>query len=164
MQDAKDLEWLSKLVLTLNGDLDGDGVTDAGMPSAGQSWAYWSWTDNSVDTGGILDADTRTLVQSKLEALAAIRGTSFAPSDGGSYGGTEPAGLMLNGGGGNDVLRGGIGDDFVYGGPGSDTAVWNAPRRAHDVTLDVQGHSTVAGPEGTDTLQSVESSPSPTAA
>ncbi|GEO39915.1 hypothetical protein SAE02_40630 [Skermanella aerolata] len=156
MQDAKDLEWLSKLVLTLNGDLDADGVTDAGMPSAGQSWAYWSWTDNSVDTGGILDADTRTLVQSKLEALAAIRGTSFAPSDGGSYGGTEPAGLMLNGGGGNDVLRGGIGDDFVYGGPGSDTAVWNAPRRAHDVTLDVQGHSTVAGPEGTDTLQSVE--------
>jgi aryl-phospho-beta-D-glucosidase BglC (GH1 family) len=120
MHDAKDLEWLSKLVATINGDFDANGVTDAGLPSAGMSWAYWAWNPNSGDTGGILASDWRAPIQGKLDALAAIRGTAFATADGGSYSGDAPVDLLLHGGHDNDVLHGGVGNDIAYGSDGND--------------------------------------------
>ena len=174
MQDAKDLEWLSKLVATINGDFDGNGVTDVGLPSAGMSWAYWAWNPNSGNTGGILASDWRTPIQGKLDALAAIRGTTFATRDGGSYSGDAPVDLLLNGsdgnnqihghdgndslvgGNGNDSLVGGHGNDLLDGGAGIDTATWTGPRRAHAITLDMQGDSKLSGPEGVDTVRGVE--------
>ncbi|MFT8242493.1 DUF4214 domain-containing protein [Roseomonas sp. BN140053] len=81
LEDPKDSVWLREITQTLNGDFDGNGVRDAGAPSAGISWAWWSWNPNSGDTGGILQDDWRTPVQAKLDAIVAIRGTSFT-SDG----------------------------------------------------------------------------------
>ncbi|UEM19585.1 cellulase family glycosylhydrolase [Skermanella mucosa] len=119
LNDPKDLVWLSKLTATLNGDLDGDGATDAGQPTAGLSWAWWSWNPNSVDTGGILADDWRTVLPDKLAAIAALRGSVFATDDGGSFG-DGPVGLTLAGGAGPDLLRGAAGKDLILGEAGDD--------------------------------------------
>ena len=62
----------------------------------------------------------------------------------------------LNGGNGNDVLEGGSGNDTLTGGGGNDTAVYSAARALFTVTATASGY-TVSGPDGTDTLTSIES-------
>ena len=61
----------------------------------------------------------------------------------------------LGGGGENDRLTGNGGDDTIDGGEGFDTAVFSGPRSAYQIT---QNGSTliVIGPDGTDTLTSIE--------
>ncbi|PWC28984.1 glycoside hydrolase family 5 protein [Teichococcus aestuarii] len=102
LQDPKDLAWLLALTRTLNGDHDGDGTRDAGAPSAGLSWAWWSWNPNSGDTGGILGDNWITPDQGKLDILAFIPGTDFAAS---RLLVAPPQGGDLHGGAGLDTLR-----------------------------------------------------------
>ncbi|MBI4205325.1 MAG: PQQ-dependent sugar dehydrogenase [Betaproteobacteria bacterium] len=59
----------------------------------------------------------------------------------------------LQGGNGADILIGGAGDDILLGGAGIDTAVFSGNRADHAVGA---AGSTVSGPEGSDTLASIE--------
>ena len=56
---------------------------------------------------------------------------------------------------GDDVLTGGAGQDQLYGGDGTDTAVYSGNRSAYTITVS-GGVTTVVGPDGSDTLYSVE--------
>jgi len=62
----------------------------------------------------------------------------------------------LRGQGGADTLDGGAGNDTLEGGPGNDTAVFSAARSAYTLTP-LSGISIrIVGPDGTETLNSVE--------
>lgn len=61
----------------------------------------------------------------------------------------------LAGGGGDDVLDGGTGNDSLQGGAGSDIVVYSGVRSLYTITTIAGGHQ-ISGPEGTDTLASVE--------
>ena len=82
---------------------------------------------------------------------------------GGSLGQGTP-GLYLVGTSGGDVLTGGTGDDVfdakggndrLVGGAGTDTARYSGNRSAYTITATAGGF-TVNGPEGTDSLSSIE--------
>ena len=61
----------------------------------------------------------------------------------------------LNGGGGNDTLVGHAGNDVIAGSPGFDTALFSGLRSAYVLTR--SGTSlNVSGPDGSDTLISIE--------
>jgi len=62
---------------------------------------------------------------------------------------------VLNGGVGNDVLSGDAGNDTLVGGAGFDTAVFSGNRSSYTITR-TGVTTTVSGPDGTDTLTSVE--------
>ena len=62
----------------------------------------------------------------------------------------------LNGSGGNDTLLGGAGNDTLSGGAGTDMAEFAGLYRQHLLTGNPAGTATLQGPEGTDTLNSVE--------
>ncbi|MFZ6761837.1 glycoside hydrolase family 5 protein [Pseudoroseomonas sp. WGS1072] len=120
--DSKDWAWLDVLIRALNGDANGDGVTDPGAPAAGLSWAWWSWNPSSGDTGGILSGNWSTPIAAKIQQLQRIAGQGFVP---------------------NQVLHAtdGISESFA-GGPGVDTllvggvsAGWAVLRRGDDVFL-----------------------------
>ena len=61
----------------------------------------------------------------------------------------------LNGGTGDDLLIGGGGNDAINGGDGTDTAVYSGNRSAYTISVS-NGVTTVAGPDGTDTVSNVE--------
>lgn len=61
----------------------------------------------------------------------------------------------LSGGTGNDQLSGGSGNDRIAAGAGTDTAIFSGVFASYTITK-VGGSFIVAGPEGTDTLTSVE--------
>ncbi len=61
----------------------------------------------------------------------------------------------INGGDGDDVITGGASNDTLDGGAGIDTAVFAGPRSAYTVTTS-GGTTTVSGPDGTDTLTTIE--------
>ena len=61
----------------------------------------------------------------------------------------------LLGYGGNDSILGGAGNDTLNGGAGLDTAVFNGERAAYATARTDSGY-TVSGPEGSDTLLSIE--------
>lgn len=64
---------------------------------------------------------------------------------------------VLMGGAGNDTLLGGAGNDTMLGGSGNDVVVFSGNRSAYTVTVGSGAKSyIVAGPDGTDTLVSVE--------
>jgi hypothetical protein len=64
-------------------------------------------------------------------------------------------GLTLNGGSGDDTIVSAPGNDVINGGGGVDTAVYSSNRSLYTVTR--TGSSiTVSGPDGTDTLSSIE--------
>jgi RTX calcium-binding nonapeptide repeat (4 copies)/FG-GAP-like repeat len=63
---------------------------------------------------------------------------------------------VLGGGAGNDVLGGRGGNDIIDGGPGVDTAVFSGISAAYVVFAGTDGHYTVGGPDGLDTLSDVE--------
>ncbi len=64
-------------------------------------------------------------------------------------------GSTLNGGAGNDLLESGSGDDALNGGAGTDTAVYTGNRAAYTIST-ANGVTTIEGPDGKDTLTSVE--------
>jgi Ca2+-binding RTX toxin-like protein len=57
---------------------------------------------------------------------------------------------------GNDLLNGGAGNDTIGGGRGIDTAVFSGPRATSTITALANGDVQVVGPDGTDTLTSIE--------
>jgi hypothetical protein len=63
---------------------------------------------------------------------------------------------ILTGGSGADTLNGGPGADFLNGGPGTDSAVFSGPRSAYLLTDLGIGSVRIVGPDGTDTLWSIE--------
>src|SRR5262249_41076202 len=63
---------------------------------------------------------------------------------------------FLFGGSGNDTLNGGPGNDFINGGPGTDSAIFSGMRSAYTLTELAGDAARVVGPDGTDTLTSVE--------
>ena len=78
--------------------------------------------------------------------------------------GTNLPGSALDGGAGNDTLIGGPGDeiliggpdnDQITGGPGIDLAAFSGMRAAYRIVRDGD-RVTVTGPDGTDTLTTVE--------
>lgn len=62
----------------------------------------------------------------------------------------------LKGGSGKDTLEGGSGNDKLVGGSGSDTAVYSGASTDYTVTANANGTYTITGPDGTDTLKSIE--------
>ena len=62
----------------------------------------------------------------------------------------------IRGLGGSDALTGGAGDDTLDGGSGVDTAVYGQTASHYTVTVLADGHVTVRGAEGVDTLMAVE--------
>jgi glucose/arabinose dehydrogenase len=63
---------------------------------------------------------------------------------------------FLFGGSGNDTLNGGLGNDFLNGGPGTDSAIFSGMRSAYTLAALAGDAVRVVGPDGTDTLTSVE--------
>ncbi|WP_439475914.1 M10 family metallopeptidase C-terminal domain-containing protein, partial [Brevundimonas sp.] len=61
----------------------------------------------------------------------------------------------LNGGADDDALTGGGGNDAINGGDGTDTAVYSGNRSAYTISVS-GGVTTVAGPDGTDSVSNVE--------
>ncbi|MEL6266803.1 MAG: DUF4214 domain-containing protein, partial [Pseudomonadota bacterium] len=59
---------------------------------------------------------------------------------------------------GDDTIAGLGGNDTIFGGPGLDVAVYEGPQSAYTFTLPeiAGGRFTISGPEGTDTLESIE--------
>ena len=70
----------------------GLGVRDAGAPSAGISWAWWSWNPNSGDTGGIANDDWTTVNTAKQAIIQPYLIAPVGSSSGGGSGGTPAAG------------------------------------------------------------------------
>ncbi|XAP77581.1 FG-GAP-like repeat-containing protein [Citromicrobium bathyomarinum] len=64
--------------------------------------------------------------------------------------------MVFYGRGGNDTLTGGFGNDILDGGEGTDTAVFSGSRDAYAITQIADGQFDVSGPDGTDTLTSIE--------
>ena len=129
-------------------------------------------TQNAVDyaaTGLAVDAvvaadlinrgDLQTLLRIALRGDDALRGSAGADTLLGHGGDDLMAGGdgadRLEGGGGDDLLAGGAGDDTLWGGDGADTASTGALRRQATIS-NPNGYGTLAGPEGTDTLLSVD--------
>lgn len=63
---------------------------------------------------------------------------------------------VLVGAGADDTLIGGVGDDRLTGSEGLDTAVFTGARSQYAITVKAGGVVEVVGPDGTDTLNSVE--------
>lgn len=80
-----------------------------------------------------------------------IDGNRFANSIAGS-GGDD----ILTGGGGNDVMSGGAGDDLIFGGDRLDTVTYPGRQAQYWTERAPGGALTVGGPDGQDTLSSVE--------
>jgi chitinase len=87
LETNTDQQWMNTMLKYLSGDFNGDGTSDLGPNQRGISWTWWSWNPNSSDTGGILQDDWRTPIQSKVNQLAPIQ---FPWSQGGT-GGTATA-------------------------------------------------------------------------
>ncbi|MES2151770.1 MAG: DUF4214 domain-containing protein [Pseudomonadota bacterium] len=56
----------------------------------------------------------------------------------------------------NDTLEGDGGNDMLNGGDGIDTAVFGGDRAAYTITQNASGQLLVVGPDGSDTLDSIE--------
>lgn len=69
LQDPKDEPWLAALTAYLQGDFDGDGVSELAPGQEGIGWTWWSWNPNSGDTGGVLADDWRTVIEAKMTYL-----------------------------------------------------------------------------------------------
>ena len=63
---------------------------------------------------------------------------------------------LLDGGDGEDTLDGGAGEDSLIGGSNIDTTVVSGNRSAYTVTQTTTGVFSVVGPDGTDTLSTIE--------
>ena len=65
-------EWLTTLINHMNGDFNGDGVTNLTGNQLGMSFAYWSFNVNSGDTGGLVQTDWITEQAGKLALIAPL--------------------------------------------------------------------------------------------
>jgi serralysin len=118
------------------------------------------WDTGGVDTirydgslSATIDLRAATLVNGDPNAGGPV---SQAAGIFGGY--TIANGVVIEnaiGGKGNDTLIGNSADNTLYGGAGDDTVIFSGPQSAYTVT-DLGGSVRVTGPEGTDTLISIE--------
>jgi len=143
---------------TING---GDG-TDTAVFTGNRS-AYTITVSGGVSTvTGTDGTDTVTNVE-RLQFADGLYDAAGAPLTGGPINGTSGADTLngtagadvINGLDGNDIINGGAGNDTIDGGPGTDTAVFSGVRSGYTVTT-LGATTTVTGPDGTDTLTTVE--------
>ncbi|MBY0336505.1 MAG: FG-GAP-like repeat-containing protein [Acetobacteraceae bacterium] len=130
------------------GDMNGDGFGDIviGAPNA----------DGPVNPA----TGVATLLYSQGTGPATRRGTPLADSLAGGRGEDSLSGFgrddRLSGAAGNDTLDGGAGNDSLDGGAGRDAAIFAGNRADATLTKNAGAGWTVHGPQGTDTLGSVE--------
>ena len=143
---------------TLNG---GDGVDTAVF--SGDRSAYTISTSSGVTTiTGPDGTDTLTNVE-RLQFANGLFDIAGNPITTASIDGTANADTLvgtgnadvINGLGGDDVITGGAGNDTIDGGQGNDTAVFSGTM-AQSTVVTNGATTTVTGPDGTDTLTTVE--------
>jgi len=88
---VSDQQWLTSLLNYVNGDFNGDGVSDLAPGKKGFSFTYWCLNPDSGDTGGILNNDWTTVNQTKMSYLA----SSLAPMLGSGTGTNSQSAQML---------------------------------------------------------------------
>ena len=142
---------------TING---GDG-TDTAVYSGNRA-AYTISVSGGVTTvSGPNGTDSLTSVE-RLQFADQITDAAGAPLNG-AINGTGAADVLngdagantINGLGGDDVINAGTGNDTIDGGAGIDTAIFSGARAGYTVST-VGGTTTVSGPDGTDTVTTVE--------
>jgi len=69
LQNQDQVEWMRSLVAYMNGDYNGDGVSDLEPGELGASFTYWTFGPSSLDTGGILDDDWQTVLTQKMDII-----------------------------------------------------------------------------------------------
>jgi serralysin len=141
--------------------IDGGAGTDTAVFSGNRS-AYTINTVGAVTTvTGPDGADSLTNVERLqfADGLYTIAGAPIYNEINGTAGPDTLVGTAgfdsISGGDGDDVITGGPGNDVLSGGAGIDTAVFAGPRSAYTVTTS-GGTTTVSGPDGTDTLTTIE--------
>ena len=131
----------------------GAGVANELYGGIGNDYYVIEANDTIVEQGGE-GADT---VDSRLSSYtlgANIENLIFGGT--GNFTGTGNAlNNYILGGAGADTLTGGAGNDTIDGGTGTDTAVFSGNRAAYTISVS-GGVTTVAGPDGTDTVSNVE--------
>lgn len=115
-------------------------------------WAASGFTyDAATFIGQTYGGRSEEFAYTLLRGADRITGSSFRDNLRG-YAGND----VLNGEAADDTLTGGIGNDTLLGGSGTDTAVFSANRSRYRVSRSANGGVTVRGPDGTDTLTSIE--------
>jgi Ca2+-binding RTX toxin-like protein len=120
-----------------------------------------------ADADGVVHVSTRSGAQASVTNVENWYVQSGNPGTSGVYVsfGTLKYDVKLTGGAandfllagsGNDTINGSYGDDFIDGGAGNDTAVLYGSRSDYTLGYNAQGHLTVAGTDGMDTLVSIE--------
>ena len=141
--------WAGERFRSIEGVVGGSGA-DRLTGGAGDDYLDGSTGRNIINGGG---GNDRLFGSGTLNGDAGDDvlngGTGADTLNGGA--GTD----TLNGGDGNDLLNGAGGNDTVNGGVGTDTAVYSGDRSAYTITVS-GGVTTVAGPDGTDTVSNVE--------
>ena len=141
--------------------IDGGAGADVAVYSGNRS-AYTISTVGGVTTvSGPDGSDSLTNVEQLqfADGLYLITGAPVVNTVNGTAGPDNLVGTAgfdsINGGDGDDVITGGASNDTLSGGAGIDTAVFSGNRAAYTVTTS-GGTTTVSGPDGTDTLTTIE--------
>ncbi|WP_304876574.1 M10 family metallopeptidase C-terminal domain-containing protein, partial [Brevundimonas sp.] len=143
-----------------NDTIDGGAGTDTAVFSGARSGYTVSTVGGTTTVTGPDGTDTLTTVERlQFSDLTLIVGAGGGQYFAGTAGndtivGTAFADEML-GAGGDDIVTAGAGNDTIDGGAGTDTAVFSGARAGYTVST-VGGTTTVTGPDGTDTLTTVE--------
>jgi Ca2+-binding RTX toxin-like protein len=114
------------------------GTTQAFASLQLVSFASWTAGQDTIMINGLAGIDNILIGSSENDA---INGGSLVD--------------VMTGGDGNDIMTGGLGADTLNGGLGIDTAVFSGDRSSS--TLHIVGNTiVVSGPDGADTLSSIE--------
>ena len=135
-------------------------ITGAGLTSdigasftLGSSNVKFDLTDNNTLEANVSITLTRATANLTLLGIEGIAGTGNGLNN--SISGNA-AGNALSGAAGNDSLYGGSGNDTLDGGAGFDQAQYNGSKASYAVVRNGTGGFSVSGPDGLDTLTSIE--------
>ncbi|MFN3669034.1 MAG: M10 family metallopeptidase C-terminal domain-containing protein, partial [Brevundimonas sp.] len=143
-----------------NDAIDGGGGTDRAIFSGARAGYTVSTSGGVTTVTGPDGTDTLTNVErlqfSDATLIVGAGGGQYFTGTGGSdtITGTAFADQILAGAG-DDAINAGVGNDSIDGGDGTDTAVFAGARAGYTIST-TGGVTTVAGPDGTDSLTGVE--------
>jgi len=136
-----------------NDTLDGGAGVDSMSGRTGNDVYYVDHAGDNV-TENFGDGDDEVRSSSTFILGANVENLTLTGS--GDINGTGNAlGNIISGNGGNNSLNGSAGNDSLDGGANVDTAVFGGNRSSYTILKTTSGH-TVSGPDGTDTLASIE--------
>lgn len=69
LTNEEQVEWMKALVRYMNGDFNGDGVSDLAPGQQGVSFTFWDFSPSSADTGGILTDDWQSVNWNKMNII-----------------------------------------------------------------------------------------------